>query len=167
MSEENGELNILNSTEYLMFSIGNENYALHISKIKEIGSPEHCTRIPNSPKFVKGVTNLRGLIVPIYDLRLKFGQPEADPGLQSSVIVVNIDSRVVGLIVDKVLDVMDCKPEDIKPAPELTTRVDSRFIKGFISHGDSLIILLDIDLVISLDEMGFIDAAGSLIDERQ
>ena len=106
------------SQEFLVFSLGDEEYAIDILKVQEIRGYENVTRIANAPDFIKGVTNLRGVIVPIVDLRIKFRLERADYDDQTVVIVVNIADRVVGIVVDRVSDVMTLTAEQRKPAPE-------------------------------------------------
>ncbi len=116
--------------EFLTFRLGTEEYGIDILKVQEIRSYEPPTRIANAPSFIKGVVNLRGVIVPIVDLRLKLGCDEAEYNGFTVVIVLNVRGRVVGAVVDSVSDVLELHRDHIKPAPEMNSSVDSGFITG-------------------------------------
>lgn len=148
------------SGEYLTFRLGSEEYGIDILKVQEIRSYEQPTRIANAPDFIKGVVNLRGVIVPIVDLRLKLNCPSAEYNSFTVVIVLNVRNRVVGAVVDSVSDVLELSREAIKPAPELSTSsVDTSFITGIGSVGERMLILMDIEGLMSSAEMGLMDAA--------
>src|SRR3954453_5000401 len=118
------------SGEYLTFRLGAEEYGIDILKVQEIRSYEAPTRIANAPAFIKGVVNLRGVIVPIVDLRLKLGCDSNDYNSFTVVIVLNVRGRVVGAVVDSVSDVLALDAQTIKPAPEMNSAVDTSFITG-------------------------------------
>ncbi|MGO4377602.1 chemotaxis protein CheW [Pseudoduganella sp. RAF53_2] len=143
--------------EYLAFTLGQEEYGIDIQKVSEIRNYETPTRIANAPDFVKGVINLRGLIVPIVDMRIRFnlGQPEYGPF--TVVIILNIGSRVVGMVVDAVSDVTILEPEQIKPAPEIGGSMNTEYITGLGTLDDRMLILVDIDKLMSSTEMGLIE----------
>lgn len=148
------------SGEYLTFRLGSEEYGIDILKVQEIRSYEAPTRIANAPDFIKGVVNLRGVIVPIVDLRLKLGCPSAEYNGFTVVIVLNVKNRVVGAVVDSVSDVLELNRDAIKPAPELNAAsVDTSFITGIGSVADRMLILMDIEGLMSSAEMGLMDAA--------
>ena len=142
--------------EFLTFRLGAEEYGIDILKVQEIRSYEQPTRIANAPAFVKGVVNLRGVIVPIVDLRLKLGCDTAEYNGFTVVIVLNVKGRVVGAVVDSVSDVLELGAGTIKPAPEMTTAVDTSFITGIGSINDRMLILMDIEALMSSSEMGLI-----------
>ncbi|GAP38536.1 chemotaxis protein CheW [Piscinibacter sakaiensis] len=144
--------------EYLTFRLGAEEYGIDILRVQEIRSYETPTRIANAPSFIKGVVNLRGVIVPIVDLRLKLACEKADCNDFTVVIVLNIRGRVVGAVVDSVSDVLELAPEAVKPAPEMNSVVDTSFITGIGSVGDRMLILMDIEALMSSADMGLIDA---------
>jgi len=150
--------------EYLTFRLGAEEYGIDILRVQEIRSYEQPTRIANSPDFIKGVVNLRGVIVPIIDLRLKLGCETAEYNGFTVVIVLNVRGRVVGAVVDSVSDVLELDKAQIKPAPELSSNVDSGFITGIgaVKQGDAerMLILMDIEALMSSAEMGLMDHAG-------
>jgi purine-binding chemotaxis protein CheW len=146
--------------EFLTFRLGGEEYGIEILKVQEIRSYEPPTRIANSASFFKGVVNLRGVIVPIVDLRLKFGCESADYNDFTVVIVLNIRGRVVGAVVDSVSDVLELPVEAVRPAPEIDAAVDTSHITGIANVADRMLILMDIDALMSSPDMGLIDAAN-------
>ena len=144
--------------EYLTFRLGSEEYGIDILRVQEIRSYEQPTRIANSPAFLKGVVNLRGVIVPIVDLRLKLGCDSAEYNHFTVVIVLNVRGRVVGAVVDSVSDVLELGGEQIRPAPQLNANIDAGFITGIGSVGDRMLILMDIEGLMSSADMGLINA---------
>lgn len=144
--------------EFLTFRLGAEEYGIDILKVQEIRSYEVPTRIANAPAFVKGVVNLRGVIVPIVDLRLKLGCETADYNGFTVVIVLNVRGRVVGAVVDSVSDVLELSRDSIKAAPEMATAVDTSFITGISSVGERMLILMDIEALMASTDMGLFDA---------
>lgn len=143
--------------EFLVFSLGEEEYAVNILKVQEIRGYENVTRIANAPDFIKGVTNLRGVIVPIVDLRIKFHLDRVEYGGQTVVIVVNVEDRIVGIVVDGVSDVMTLSPDQIKPAPEFGVTLSSDFLSGLGSLDDRMLVLVDIDKLLTSDEMALVE----------
>ena len=143
-------------SEYLTFRLGAEEYGIDILKVQEIRSYEAPTRIANAPQFVKGVVNLRGVIVPIVDLRLKLGCETAEYNSFTVVIVLNVKGRVVGAVVDSVSDVLELPAETIKPAPEMSSAIDASFITGIGSVNDRMLILMDIESLMASADMGLI-----------
>jgi len=147
--------------EFLVFSLGDEEYALDILKVQEIRGYENVTRIANAPDFIKGVTNLRGVIVPIVDLRIKFHLDNVEYGGQTVVIVVNVADRIVGIVVDGVSDVMTLTPDQIKPAPEFGVTLSSDFLSGLGSLDDRMLVLVDIDKLLTSEEMALVDSTSN------
>jgi purine-binding chemotaxis protein CheW len=145
--------------EFLTFRLGSEEYGIDILKVQEIRSYEPPTRIANAPDFIKGVVNLRGVIVPIVDLRLKLGCPTAEYNSFTVVIVLNVRNRVVGAVVDSVSDVLELNKDVIRPAPELNaSAVDTSFITGIGAVGERMLILMDIEGLMSSADMGLMDS---------
>ena len=144
--------------EFLTFRLGGEEYGIDILRVQEIRSYEQPTRIANAPHFIKGVVNLRGVIVPIIDLRLKLGCETAEYNAFTVVIVLNVKGRVVGAVVDSVSDVLELTREQIKPAPELNSNVDGNFITGIGSVAERMLILMDIEGLMSSADMGLINS---------
>jgi len=149
--------------EFLTFRLGAEEYGIDILRVQEIRSYEQPTRIANSPAFIKGVVNLRGVIVPIVDLRMKLGCESAEYNSFTVVIVLNVKGRVVGAVVDSVSDVLELAADAIKPAPELSSSVDAGFITGIGSvksdNRDRMLILMDIESLMASADMGLIAGA--------
>jgi purine-binding chemotaxis protein CheW len=143
--------------EFLAFTLGKEEYGIDILKVQEIRGYETVTRIANAPDFIKGVVNLRGIIVPIVDMRIKFhlGEPTYDQF--TVVIILNIGGRVVGMVVDSVSDVITLSPEQIKPAPEMGTALNTDYLIGLGTIDQRMLILVNIDKLMSSTEMGLID----------
>jgi purine-binding chemotaxis protein CheW len=144
--------------EFLTFRLGGEEYGIDILKVQEIRSYEPPTRIANAPAFIKGVVNLRGVIVPIVDLRLKLGCETADYNSFTVVIVLNVKGRVVGAVVDSVSDVLALGAETIKPAPEMSSAIDTSFITGIGSVAERMLILMDIEGLMASEEMGLVNS---------
>ncbi len=143
--------------EYLTFRLGAEEYGIDILRVQEIRSYEPPTRIANAPAFLKGVVNLRGVIVPIVDLRLKLGCDSAEYNHFTVVIVLNVRSRVVGAVVDSVSDVLELAGDEIRPAPALNASIDTSFITGIGSINDRMLILMDIEALMGSADMGLVD----------
>jgi purine-binding chemotaxis protein CheW len=143
-------------SEFLAFTLGQEEYGIDILKVQEIRGYETVTRIANAPEFVKGVVNLRGIIVPIIDMRIKFnlGTPVYDQ--LTVVIILNIAGRVMGMVVDSVSDVTTLAPEQIKPAPEMGAAFNTDYLIGLGTLDERMLILVDIDRLMSSTEMGLI-----------
>ncbi|MBV8034851.1 chemotaxis protein CheW [Roseateles sp.] len=142
--------------QFLTFRIGAEEYGLDILRVQEIRSYEPPTRVANAPAFVKGVVNLRGIIVPILDLRLRLGQP-GEVNAFTVVIVLNLTGRVVGIVVDSVSDVLELGADKIKPRPEVPAALDARFITGLGKLGERMLILLDIEAMLASPDFGLVD----------
>ena len=142
--------------EFLTFRLGGEEYGIDILKVQEIRSYEPPTRIANAPAFIKGVVNLRGVIVPIVDLRLRLGCESAEYSALTVVIVLNVKGRVVGAVVDSVSDVLELAKDTIRPAPEMASAVDASFITGIGSVGERMLILMDIEGLMASQEMGLV-----------
>ena len=144
--------------EYLTFRLGAEEYGIDILRVQEIRSYEQPTRIANAPPFIKGVVNLRGVIVPIIDLRLKLGCDSAEYNHFTVVIVLNVRGRVVGAVVDSVSDVLELSGDAIRPAPQLNANIDAGFITGIGSVADRMLILMDIEALMGSSDMGLMDS---------
>ena len=158
-SEQQGNASTMPTREFLTFVLGDETYALDIMTVKEIRGYEATTKIANAPDFIKGVINLRGDIVPIIDLRIKFGIGEPTYNEWTIVIMLNIQERIVGIVVDGVSDVMNLEDEEIKPAPEFGVAFDSKYLHGLATLDDHMVIIVDIEELISSDELGIFESA--------
>jgi purine-binding chemotaxis protein CheW len=151
-------------SEFLTFRLGGEEYGIDILKVQEIRGYEAVTRIANAPAFIKGVVNLRGVIVPIVDLRVKFELGEARYDAFTVVIILNVAGRVVGAVVDSVSDVLELDEKQIKPAPEFNSLLDAGYITGLgtveSGEGERLLILVDIERLMSSPAMGLLDTGA-------
>lgn len=150
--------------EFLTFTLGEEEYAIDILKVQEIRGYDSVTRIANTPAFLKGVINMRGVIVPVVDMRLKFNVGEARYDQFTVMIVLNLGERVVGMVVDGVSDVVALSAEQIRPAPEFGAVLDTQFIQGLAtlepegSESQRMAIVVDIERLMTSSEMGLVDA---------
>jgi purine-binding chemotaxis protein CheW len=145
--------------EYLAFTLGQEEYGIDILKVQEIRGYETVTRIANAPDFIKGVINLRGIIVPIVDLRIKFRLEKVEYNQYTVVIILNLTDRVVGVVVDGVSDVLTLQRAQIKPAPEFSSALDTEYIRGLGSLDERMLILVDIEQLLRSADMGLVDEA--------
>jgi purine-binding chemotaxis protein CheW len=142
--------------EFLAFKLGDEEYGIDILRVQEIRSYELPTRIANAPAFIKGVVNLRGVIVPIVDMRLKFNLDSANYDSFTVVIVLNIASRIVGMVVDAVSDVITLTPEQLRPVPEFNSNIDADHLLAIGAVDDRMLILVDIEKLMSGVAMGLV-----------
>ncbi|MES2071543.1 MAG: chemotaxis protein CheW [Pseudomonadota bacterium] len=143
--------------EFLAFTLGREEYGIDILKVQEIRGYEAVTRIANAPDFLKGVINLRGIIVPVVDMRIKFNLGEPTYDQFTVVIILNIGGRIVGMVVDSVSDVTTLMPEQVRAAPEMGTTFSTDFLIGLGTLEERMLILVDIDKLMSSPEMGLAD----------
>lgn len=143
--------------EFLAFTLGKEEYGIDIQKVQELRGYDAVTRIANTPEFIKGVVNLRGIIVPIIDMRIKFnlGTPVYDQF--TVVIILNIGGRIMGMVVDSVSDVITLTNDQLKPAPQMGSIVADDYLMGLGTIEERMLILLDIDKLMSSTEMGLIE----------
>lgn len=145
------------TNQYLTFRLGEETFALEIGKVREVLDFTTVTRVPRVPDFMRGVINLRGSVVPVIDLRLKFGMSATEKTVRTCVIIAEVclegETTVLGALADSVQEVLDLEPEQIEEAPRLGTRMDTEFIRGMGKRGEQFIILLDIDRVFSAGEI--------------
>ncbi|MFO7838406.1 MAG: chemotaxis protein CheW [Desulfosalsimonadaceae bacterium] len=143
--------------KYLTFLLGDESYGLGILKVQEIIGMQSITRIPRTPEYVKGVINLRGKVIPVIDLRLRFNMEEAEVSRKTCIIVVQVSkeesSVTMGIVVDEVSEVLEISMEQIEPAPAFGTRVETSFVLGIAKTEDAVKILLDIDRIMTEGEM--------------
>ena len=142
--------------EFLAFTLGQEEYGIDILKVQELRGYEAVTHIANAPEFIKGVVNLRGIIVPIIDMRIKFNLGDPTYDQFTVVIILNISGRVVGMVVDSVSDVIALKQDQIKPPPEMGTAFNTDYLIGLGTIDERMLILVDIDKLMSGAEMGMI-----------
>ncbi|MDP9140459.1 MAG: chemotaxis protein CheW [Pseudomonadota bacterium] len=144
--------------EFLTFTLGDEEYGVDILKVQEIRGYDTVTKIPDAPDFIKGVINLRGTIVPVVDMRIKFKLGRADYNDFTVMIILNIARRVVGMVVDGVSDVMQLLPDQIRPAPEFGAALNTRYITGLGTLDERMLILVDIEKLMSGADMALMDS---------
>jgi purine-binding chemotaxis protein CheW len=156
---------ITETTQYLTFKLDEEIFALDISKVKEVLDFTDITKIPKTPEFMKGVINLRGGVVPVVDMRLKFGMSATEKTVNTCIIIAEVsieeEKTVLGALVDSVQEVMDLEPGQIEPAPRIGTRLRTEFIRGMGKRDNHFIMILDIDKVFSADELAMVESAGT------
>ncbi|WP_159875318.1 chemotaxis protein CheW [Aquitalea denitrificans] len=143
--------------ELLVFTLGQEEYGIDILKVQEIRGYEAVTRIANAPPFIKGVVNLRGSIVPIVDMRIKFGLGEPVYDAFTVVIILNIFQRTVGVVVDGVSDVIQLAEDELRDPPEFGSVVETTYIEGLGTKGERMVIIVDIERLMSSAEMALVD----------
>ncbi len=148
------------ANEFLTFTLGTEEYGIEILKVQEIRGYDAITRIANAPEFIKGIVNLRGIIVPIIDMRIKFnlGTPTYDQF--TVVIILNVSGRVMGIVVDGVSDVITLAAEQVKPPPDFSVHLDTNYIIGLGTVDERMLILMDIEKLMSDKDMGLIDKSS-------
>jgi len=148
--------------QFLTFSLGREMYAVKVRNIREVLEVVPITRVPGMPPFMNGVLNLRGSVVPVINLRKKFGMESVADTVETSIIIMEIEegeeSHLIGVIVDSVHEVMEIQPENIEPAPEMGLKLDSRFIEGMTQREKGFLVLLDINRVLSSLEVSRVTA---------
>ena len=142
--------------EVLVFILGSEEYGVDILKVQEIRGYEKVTPIPAAPAYLKGIVNLRGVIVPLVDMRVRFGLAEPRYDATTVVVILRVAGRIIGLVVDAVSDVVHLAPNDVKEAPALGSVVDSSFLAGLATRDDRMILLLDIEKLLSSGEMNLL-----------
>lgn len=147
--------------QFLAFTLGQEEYGLDLLQVQELREYEKVTQIANAPAFLKGVVNLRGIIVPIMDMRIKLGFANVTYNELTVVIILSIRGRTVGMVVDSVSDVINLHPEHLKPAPEMGTAVGTDYLIGLGTIDERMIILVDIDKMLSSSEIGLLDTAAA------
>jgi len=147
--------------ELLTFTLGNEEYGIDILKVQEIRGYDAVTTIANSPEFIKGVINLRGIIVPIIDMRIKFNLGNVTYNQLTVVIILNVANRVVGIVVDGVSDVITLTADQLKPAPEFSSSLDTQYITGLGTVDDRMIIVMDIERLMTSRDMDLVEMAAA------
>ena len=154
---------ITETTQYLTFRLEEEVFALDISKVREVLDFTSITKVPRTPDFMRGVINLRGSVVPVVDMRLKFGMTRTERTVNTCIIIVEIsldgDTTVLGALADSVQEVLDLEPGQIEPAPRIGTRLRTEFIRGMGKRDEQFVIILDIDRIFSVDELSLVQEA--------
>ncbi len=148
------------TTQYLSFKLAEEDFAIEISKVREVLDYPRITKVPQMPEFMRGVINLRGSVVPVVDQRMKFGMPQAEKTVDTRIIIMELavegESTVVGALADSVHEVMELEPENIEPAPKIGTRLNTDFIRGMGKRDENFVMILDVDRLFSSDELALV-----------
>ncbi|MCE5232578.1 MAG: chemotaxis protein CheW [Mizugakiibacter sp.] len=144
----------------LTFNLAGEEYGVDILAVREIRGWSRVTRVPQAPDFILGVLNLRGAIVPIMDLRLRFGLPREEYTATTVTIVVALNGRHFGMVVDAVSDVLDVRVDEIKPVPDFGAAVDTEYLKGLVAVGERMVMLLDVERLLGHDDWAMVKAAA-------
>ncbi len=152
---------VVANNEFLSFTLGKEEYGIDILKVQEIRGYDAVTVLANTPEFIKGVINLRGIIVPIVDMRIKFNLGNVTYDELTVVIILNVAKRVVGMVVDGVSDVISLTSEQIKPAPEFGASLDTQYIMGLGTLDERMIILADIERLMTSNDMALVESAAA------
>jgi purine-binding chemotaxis protein CheW len=162
MSDENSVQS--QTTQYLSFMLDNEVFAVDIAKVREVLELTNITKVPRTPDFMRGVINLRGSVVPVVDMRLKFGMPPTATTVNTCIIIVEIvhddEVTVMGALADSVREVMELEPGQIEPPPKIGTRLRSDFLRGMGKHDDRFIMILEIDRIFSSEELSAMQEAS-------
>ncbi|MGB4599177.1 MAG: chemotaxis protein CheW [Trichlorobacter sp.] len=157
--------NITETVQYLTFQLDDEVFALDVAKVREILEITSITKIPQTPDFMRGVINLRGSVVPVIDMRLKFGMSATEQTVNTCIIVVEVtlegETTVLGALADSVQEVVEMEPEQIEPAPHIGTRLNTNFIKGMGKHEGNFVMILDIDKVFSEEEISAVHGVAA------
>jgi purine-binding chemotaxis protein CheW len=161
-------LTSINDTrQYLTFELGQETFALEVSYVREILELTNVTKVPKTPDFMTGVINLRGSVVPVLDLRLKFGMTTAEKTVNTCIVVVEVsvgnEKTIIGALVDSVQEVFELEPDQIEPPPRIGTQLRTDFIRGMGKKDDQFIIILNIDEVFSTDEIALVEGLNETV----
>jgi purine-binding chemotaxis protein CheW len=155
---------ILEMSQYLAFNLESEVFAFDISKVREVLEFTAVTKVPQTPEMMKGVINLRGSVVPVIDMRIKFGMGKTEKTVNTVVIIIEIDldgtSTMIGALVDSVQEVMDLDSDHIEPPPKIGTKLNTDFIRGMGKQNNQFLIILDIEMIFSADELELVQQAS-------
>jgi purine-binding chemotaxis protein CheW len=157
---------IINETkQYLTFKLSEEIFGVDVAQVREILDYVKITKVPQTPNFMCGVINLRGSVVPIVDMNLKFEMDKTERTVDTCIVVVEVklddETAILGALVDSVQEVFEIEPQNIEPAPRIGTKLNTEFIKGMGKREDNFIIILDIDKVFSSEELEIVQSAGN------
>jgi purine-binding chemotaxis protein CheW len=157
------------ANQYLTFKLAEEVFAVDVSSVREILEMIPITKVPKTPEFMRGVINVRGSVVPVVDMRLKFSMPRGEETVNTCIIVMEVyldgEATTVGALTDSVQEVFELSAEQIEPAPKIGTQLDTEFIKGIGNHDDSFVIILDIDRIFTSEELAIVREAGGAAPE--
>ncbi len=155
---------VAETTQYLTFKLDEEVFALDIGKVREVLDFTSATKVPQTPDFMRGVINLRGSVVPVVDMRLKFGMAMTEKSVNTCVVITEVsmegETMVLGCMADSVQEVMDLEPDQIEPPPRIGTKLNTEFIRGMGKHNDRFVMILDIDKVFMAEELATVQTLG-------
>lgn len=156
--QKKGETNSL-ATQYVTFSLGTEVYGIPITKLNEIIAYQELTALPNVPSFIKGILNLRGTAVPVIDMRERFNLERKDYDQFTVIMILDVSGRTMGLVVDSVSDVLNIDHDNIKPSPQFSSSINTKYIEGMVGYdnGRKFIMLLDVDRIFTDEELNIVD----------
>ena len=162
---------ITETSQYLTFKIGEEVFAVDVAQVREVLEFKTITKVPRTPEFMRGVINLRGSVVPVVDMRLKFAMSKTESTLDTCIIVMEIsldgEITVLGALADSVQEVIELEPDQIEPSPSIGKRIRTEFIKGMGKQDTQFIIILDIDRVFTTEELSIVQEAGEKLSEER
>ncbi len=158
---------IVNETkQYLTFKLSDEVFGVDVAQVREILDYVKITKVPQTPEFMRGVINLRGSVVPVVDMNLKFGMVKTERTVNTCIVVVEVilndEISILGALVDSVQEVFEIEPQNIEPAPKIGTKLNTEFIRGMGKHDEQFIIILDVDKVFSSEELEIVQSVGGL-----
>ncbi len=166
-----GETGSIEFNQYLTFKLDDEVFGLAVGKVREVLDFTTVTRVPQTPAYMRGVINLRGSVVPVIDLNLKFGMKKTEKTVNTCIIVTEIEMEgevtVLGALADSVQEVVELEPDQIEPAPKIGTKLNTEFIKGMGKRDEVFIILLDIDRVFSYEELAMVQGTDSQAEKEE
>lgn len=162
---ENGKTSDVQMLQFLTFTLGKEEYGVDIMRVREVKGWTNTTRLPNMPSYIRGVLNLRGMILPIFDLRTRFGGKLTDATEKHVVVIIAVAERIIGVLADSVSDIITVKGNDIKPAPSIDNDLKSQFVNGLIALEDRMVVLLDMEKLIDENLVEMVSHAAEDIDQ--
>jgi purine-binding chemotaxis protein CheW len=160
-SQDGASVTSISANEFLTFTLGKEEYGMPILNVQEIRGYDAVTQLANTPDFIKGVVNLRGIIVPIIDMRIKFHLGQAEYNELTVVIILNVAQRVIGMVVDGVSDVITLNADQIKLAPEFGSAIDTKYVMGLGAIDERMLILVDIERLMTSQDMELVEMASA------
>ncbi len=154
------------NNRFLTFYLEDEVYGVNIGDVKEIIAMMKTTPVPKTPKFIKGVMNLRGNIIPVVDMRIKFDMPEVEPQMYTAIVIVTIEGKNIGFIVDKVEEVVNVEDENISPPPEFGSQIDTRFIRNMARQKNKVVMILDLVALFGEEELNMVQNLSKTASDK-
>ncbi|MBE0425799.1 MAG: chemotaxis protein CheW [Nitrospirae bacterium] len=161
---------ITDTRQYLTFKLDKELYAVYVAHVREIQEASAITKVPRTPEFMRGVINVRGSVVPVIDMRLKLGMQAAKDTIDTCIVIMEIGLEdeviIIGAVADSVQEVFELPPERIEPAPKIGTLLNTKFIKGIGKHNENFVIILDIEKILTADEIAIVREGSEGVNEE-